>query len=93
MTVNGDSMASIEAVLAGLDPPLKHETQLSDGLLKLTLIDPNVPAHVERSLSPREYEDIILFRLLVLHAVNEIRGKGSHAPLEVMPEVEWKSRT
>jgi len=86
-------MASIETVLAGLDPPLKHETELHDGLLKLTLTDPNVPAHVERSLSPREYQDIILFRLLVLHAVNEIRGKGSHAPLEVMPDIEWAART
>ncbi|MBD8682927.1 hypothetical protein [Pseudomonas sp. CFBP 13719] len=86
-------MASIEAVLAGLDPPLKHETHMEEGLLNLTLIDPSVPAQVMRSLAPHEYKDSTTFRLLVLYAVNEIRGKGSHAPLEVMPAMEWDSHT
>ncbi|MBD8613760.1 hypothetical protein [Pseudomonas rhizosphaerae] len=86
-------MASIKAVLAGLEPPLEHEIYMKDGLLKLILIDPNVPAQVERSLSPHEYTDIIRFRLLVLYAVNEIRGKGSLAPLEVIPAIDWDAST
>ena len=92
LTCKGNSMASIEAVLAALDPPLKHETHMNEGLLNLTLIDPTVPAQVKRSLAPHEYKDSTTFRLLLLYAVNEIRGMGSHAPLKVMPAVEWGSR-
>lgn len=81
-------MASIEAVLAGLDPPLKHVCEMDEDTLHLTLTDPNVPATVERHLARHEYQDPVTFQMLVLYAINEIRRKGSHAPLEVIPVID-----
>lgn len=81
-------MASIEAVLAGLDPPLKHFCEMHGDTLHLTLTDPSVPATVERDVARHEYQDPISFQLLVLYAINEIRRKGSHAPLEVIPVID-----
>jgi hypothetical protein len=81
-------MASIEAVLAGLDPPLKHLCEMHGDTLHLTLTDPSVPATVKREVAKHEYKDPISFQLLVLYAINEIRRKGSHAPLEVIPVID-----
>lgn len=78
-------MASIEQVLDQLDPPLKHRCETQDGKLQLTLIDPDAHAQVHRSLSASELADPVGFRITLLYAVNEIRGKGSHAPLSVLP--------
>lgn len=81
-------MASIEAVLDGLDPPLKHLCTMHGDTLHLTLTDPNVPATVERELARHEYQNPVTFQMLVLYAINEIRRKGSHAPLEVIPVID-----
>ena len=81
-------MASIKDVLAGLDPPLKHQCERRGEFLHLTLIDPSVPTSAERSIAKHEQDDKVAFQVLVLYLVNEIRRKGSLAPLEVMPTVE-----
>lgn len=81
-------MASIEAVLDGLDPPLKHRCEIRGDTLHLTLIDPTVQALVTRELSRHEYQDPITFQMLMLYAINEIRTKGSQAPLEVIPVID-----
>lgn len=81
-------MASIEAVLDSLDPPLKHSCERQDDSLLLTLIDPDVPTSVHRRLTAHELEDSLLLQVVLLYAVNEIRGKGSHAELRVLPPVD-----
>lgn len=81
-------MASIEEVLDSLDPPLKHGYRKDDDGLVLTLIDPGVPASVARRLTPRVLSDSALLQVILLYAVNEIRGKGSHVKLRVLPLVD-----
>jgi hypothetical protein len=84
-------MASFEEVLAGLDPPLKHTYEMTGEALHLTLIDPNIPATVQRQIPKHELADPVAFQTLVLYAVNEIRRKGSLAPLQVMPTIDVQS--
>jgi hypothetical protein len=81
-------MASIEDVLSTLDPPLKHECVVDNGCLHLTLTDPAVPATVERSLDKAELRDNVTFQVVLLYAVNELRGLGSHVPLAVLPAID-----
>lgn len=78
-------MPSIEQLLDKLDPPLKHRCELQGQDLLVTLVDPGAKASVHRRLRHHELEDSVAVRLVLLHAVNEIRGKGSHAKLEVLP--------
>lgn len=81
-------MASIEDVLSALDPPLKHDCEMRGMFLHLRLTDPGVPATVERSLAKHELQDNVTFQLVMLYAVNELRGMGSHVPLEVLPGID-----
>jgi len=75
----------MEQVLDSLDPPVKHEVLQDGEKLSILLLDPHVPASVQRNLSRSEYNDPVYFRLILLYAINELRGKGSHAPLEILP--------
>jgi hypothetical protein len=81
-------MASIEDVLDSLDPPLKHSYRKDDDVLVLTLIDPGIPASVDRRLADHVLKDSALLQVVLLYAVNEIRGKGSHVMLKVLPLVD-----
>lgn len=81
-------MATIEEVLDHLDPPLKHHCEERGDVLHLTLNDPGIPATVERNLTRHELENSVVFQVILLYAVNEIRGKGSHVPLEVLPMID-----
>ncbi|MGI4838213.1 MAG: hypothetical protein ACRYF9_11400 [Janthinobacterium lividum] len=81
-------MASIEEVLDSLDPPLKHSCERQGSSLRLVLTDPAVHQSVERRLTPKELQNSLAFQMVLLYAVNEIRGLGSHAKLEVLPPVD-----
>ncbi|WP_296252760.1 hypothetical protein [Pseudomonas sp. UBA4194] len=82
-------MASIEEVLSALDPPLKHECEMRDRSFHLSLSDPTVPtATVERSFAKHELENSVTFQVVLLYAVNQLRGMGSHVPLEVLPAID-----
>lgn len=48
----------------------------------VTLIDPSVPAKVSRLIERKHMQDVHYLNLVVLHAVNELRRKGSRVPLE-----------
>lgn len=76
-------MEGLAARLALLEPPIRHfiEWRGDDGLL-VTLIDPSVPARVSRHIDRKHLQDVHYLNLVVLHAVNELRRKGSHVPLE-----------
>lgn len=81
-------MASLSDVLDELDPPIKHSYEKKDGGLRLTLTDSVVHKSVTRTLTPKELQDPQAFQIVVLYAVNEIRGLGSHAELKVLPLME-----
>ncbi|MFF7710538.1 hypothetical protein [Pseudomonas sp. NPDC007930] len=84
-------METLEVALAQLDPPLKHRVTFEEQVMHLQLIDPGAKAVVSRVLKPQEYQNPEVFYLKVLHAINEIRGLGSHAPLVFMRQNEDKT--
>ncbi|WP_434774697.1 hypothetical protein [Pseudomonas oryzihabitans] len=76
-------MEGLAARLALLEPPIRHFIEWrGDGGLLVTLIDPSVPAKVSRHIDRKHLQDVHYLNLVVLHAVNELRRKGSHVPLE-----------
>ena len=81
-------MASIEEVLDSLDPPLKHSCEQQGTSLVLTLTDPGVHQSVKRRLTPKDLQNSLAFQMVLLYAVNEIRGLGSHAKLQVLPMID-----
>ena len=81
-------MRTVKQVLESLDPPIKYKMHAFEGEISLRFMDDSVPASVERILSKHELEDPVQFRIIVLYAVNELRGKGSHAPLVRLPDWE-----
>ncbi|MBW5416318.1 hypothetical protein EGJ52_16270 [Pseudomonas luteola] len=68
--------------LARLDPPLKFLFEPRGSDMLLTLIDPAVPARVQRRLDPKLMMNKDALNLTLVYAVNELRAKGSHVPLE-----------
>ncbi|WP_213880193.1 hypothetical protein [Pseudomonas sp. dw_358] len=82
-------MATLEQALDSLDPPIKHELHHQGSRVLLCLSDPGVPASVERDLSEAELNNRAQFQMIVLYAVNELRAKGSHVELKVIPG--WQS--
>jgi len=81
-------MPSLKTLLAQLDPPLKHLLEMRGQTMLLTIMDPAIPAKAERSLEPRQYQNEDLLYVVLLHAINELRGKGSQAPLRAFPREE-----
>ncbi|MBD1554632.1 hypothetical protein [Pseudomonas typographi] len=74
-------MDTLKSALAQLNPPVEHQLEFRDRIMHLELRDPSVPAQVERVLKPWEYQSADLLYVIILHAINELRGKGSNAPL------------
>ncbi|MFV1943619.1 hypothetical protein VPH49_22690 [Pseudomonas luteola] len=64
--------------LARLDPPLKFLFEPRGTDMLLTLIDPAVPARVQRRLDPKLMMNKDALNLTLVYAVNELRAKGSH---------------
>jgi hypothetical protein len=78
-------MPSLADVLNSLHPPVRHELITDGDRITLRLIDEVLKVDARRSLAAHELEDPTLFRVIVLYAVNELRSKGSHAALSVLP--------
>ncbi|KUM43735.1 hypothetical protein [Pseudomonas sp. EpS/L25] len=75
-------MKGLAQILEALDPPVKHLAEWRTEGLFLTLLDPGVPAKVTRFISRKTLADADTLNVVVLYAVNELRLKGSHIPLE-----------
>lgn len=76
-------MDGLAARLALLQPPVTHFLEWrGNGSLLVTLIDSTVPAKVSRLIDRKFLQDVHYLNLVVLHAVNELRRKGSRIPLE-----------
>ena len=76
-------MRSLSNTLSALDPPIKHITEWRGTSMLITLLDPSVPAKVTRLVEDAARTDYGLLNLTLLYAVNELRAKGSHAPLSL----------
>ena len=57
--------------------------------MHLALIDASIPARVHRRLARHEFQNEMTFRMILLYAVNELRGKGSHAPLQAISSLTF----
>lgn len=78
----GFAMDSLRERLEALDPPVKSFLEWrADGWL-VCLVDPAVPAMVSRVIEWSVMSDLGQTNMIILHAVNELRRKGSHLPLE-----------
>jgi len=75
-------MKDLHLLLERLDPPVKHTVEARGEQVLLTLVDPQIPAKVQRNLESRQWHNDKVLLVILLHAINELRGKGSHAPLE-----------
>ncbi|KUM43271.1 hypothetical protein [Pseudomonas sp. EpS/L25] len=74
-------MDKLHERLAQLDPPLRHRLERqADGLL-IILIDPEHNARVSRFMRSDELR-VERINLVLLHAINELRRKGAHVPLD-----------
>lgn len=75
-------MKNLRERLERLNPPLVHTVETHGEQMVLTLSDPKVPVRVQRQLAKHQWHNPKLIEVVLLHAINELRGKGSHAPLE-----------
>lgn len=67
--------------LAALNPPLQHIIESQGEAIILTLIDPQRPARVSRSLSKTLADNTQLLYVVIREAINEIRALGSQTPV------------
>jgi hypothetical protein len=79
-------MATLEAVLQSLDPPVKYDLMREGDKISLQLFDPSASAFAQRTLFGGELKNHTQFRVIVLYALNELRRQGSHVPLDVLPD-------
>lgn len=79
-------MPSIAEVLNSLHPPIRHELTPDGDRVMLRLIDESIHVETCRNITAYQFADPTSFRVIVLYAVNELRGKGSHAALSVLPQ-------
>jgi hypothetical protein len=71
-------MKSLKEQLAALDPPLKHVMLDRGNITVISLIDPSLPAKVERSLDKDVLSNNLLLYAIIREAVNELRHMGGH---------------
>jgi hypothetical protein len=74
-------MKSLTDQLAALDPPLKYELQSRGQVTVIVLIDPELPAKVERSLDKHLLNNNLLLYVVIRDAVDELRKMGSRPPV------------
>lgn len=83
-------MEDLNSALATLDPPLKHKIEYQDKALLIEMWDPEANASVKRSIEPWQYQNRDLLHVIVLHAINELKIKGSRAPLQMLPLINGR---
>lgn len=84
-------MDSFQTLLARLDPPLKHSLAFTAEVMQLELKDPSVGAVARRQVPRWQYQNPEALQVILLHAVNELRRKGSHAPLSHLPLIDGRT--
>lgn len=80
-------MPDIYAALNRLKSPIHYRLDQEGGLFTFTLSDSKLGIQSARHISVHEYLNPVEFRVSVLHAVEELRGKGSLVELSNQPHV------
>lgn len=75
-------MDDLRQALSALDPPIKHFIEYMNSGMLLTLLDIEIYASVFRFITPRTMRSAEALNLTILYAINELRVKGSHLPLD-----------
>ncbi len=75
-------MDDLRLALSALDPPIKHFIEYRSSGMLLTLLDIEIYASVFRFITPRTMRSAEALNLTILYAINELRVKGSHLPLD-----------
>lgn len=78
-------MPDIHDVLSHLSPPIKYHLEQHGERFTLRLYDEQLGIEAVRSVNLHEFLNKSQFRIIVLYAVNELRSKGSHIQLAVLP--------
>lgn len=83
-------MQALKDRLANLDPPVKSLIrQVGSDEILITLIDPTIPAKVERKIRARYARNADLLYVIVRDAVDSLKRQGGHevlGPEELQPE-------
>ena len=74
-------MKSLKEQLAALDPPLKYALLDRGNVTLISLMDPSLPAKVERSLDKELLSNNLLLYVVIRDAVDELRAMGGHRPV------------
>jgi len=80
-------MNELARSLASLNPPLRHAVEQKDDGYLLTLTDDAIPATVVRHIRNDATRTSAALNILILYAVNELRLKGAHVPLQIDTEL------
>jgi hypothetical protein len=80
-------MDDLTKALATLNPPLEYHVEFREKVMHVVLTDPKIQATAIRDIEPWQYQNRDLFQVIILHAINELQAKGSHAPLKKLPLV------
>ena len=83
----GSAMNELAQSLAALNPPLYHAIDLKDDGYVLKLTDNAIPATVVRYIENDAARTPAALNIIILYAVNELRLKGSHVPLQIDTEL------
>lgn len=75
-------MDDLRQALSALDPPIKYFIEYRSSGMLLTLLDIEIYASVFRFITPRTMRSAEALNLTILYAINELRVKGSHLPLD-----------
>ena len=74
-------MRSLKEQLAALSPPLTYELLDRGEVTIISIIDPSLPAKVERSLEKSLLSNNLLLYVVIRDAVDELRKKSGHPPV------------
>lgn len=83
-----DIMATLAQVLAGLIPSATHDLTQSGSTISLLVLDGLSSAVAQRTIAIYQRDCHEVFRVVVLSAVNELRGRSCLDPLDALPDWE-----
>lgn len=83
-------MEDLKKALAALNPPLETAVEFRERVMHVVLTDPVINATAVRDIEPWQYQNRDLFQVIILHAINELQRKGSHALLKKLPLVDGR---
>jgi hypothetical protein len=76
-------MRPLKEQLSALNPPLTYEILDRGSVTVISIVDPALPAKVERSQEKSLLKNNLLLYVIIRDAVDELRKMGGHPPVTV----------